>query len=85
MDALSACDTSRPPRDGNFRRCAFRAVRGFGHAVRSKPPGKTLLFLSRSCSSETGTQAGKCHGGVALNSGGWNLVKAMRSMYRSLS
>ena len=85
MDALPAFSSTGCPRGGNFRRRAFWAVRRFGHAVRSKPPGKTLLFLNRSCSSETGTQAGKCHGWIALNSGGWNLVKAIRSMYRSLS
>jgi hypothetical protein len=85
MDALSAFGSAGRPRDGNFRRGAFWAVRRFGHAVRSKPPGKNLLFLNRSCSSETGAQAGKRHGGIALNAGSWNLVKAIRSLRRSLS
>ena len=85
MDALPAFSSTGCPRGGNFRRRAFRAVRRFGHAVRSKPPGKTLLFLNHSCSSETGAQAGKRHGGIALNAGSWNLVKAIRSLCRSLS
>lgn len=85
MDALSAFGSAGRPRGGNFHRRAFRAVRRFGHAVRSKPPGKTLLFLNHSCFSETGAQAGKRHGGIALNAGSWNLVKAISSMYRSLS
>jgi len=56
------------------KRCDWIEAAGLGSVARRGP----RRF-------DAGAQAGKRHGEIALDAGCWNLVKAIRSMCRSLS